>query len=233
MEQMALAMSLTDEPTLDNFISGAGNRLALAAVSQQALASGEWYLYLYGNQGAGCSHLLQAAASAVNQQRINTAVYIALDTVSHRAPRDVLDGCDELALVCLDNLQAVAGNTGWQEALFHFYNRCRDGGGAKLLLAGNSTPQRLGLTLADLESRLSWGIVIQLHELADEEKLEALAAHGRQRGLAITDEVGQFILARSPRHIAELLMVLERLDQASLTEKRKITVPFVKAVMDW
>ncbi|CAH0992060.1 DnaA regulatory inactivator Hda [Sinobacterium norvegicum] len=233
MEQMALAMSLTDEPTLDNFITGAGNRLALAAVTQQALENGEWYLYLYGNQGCGCSHLLQAAAAAVNEQQAGSAVYIALDTVVNRLPGEVLEGCDEISLVCLDNLQAVADRADWQEALFHFYNRCRDGGGAKLLLAGNSTPQRLGLSLADLESRLSWGIVIQLHELDDEEKLEALAAHGRQRGLEITAEVGQFILARSPRHIAELLTVLERLDQASLTEKRKITVPFVKAVMAW
>ncbi|ROS01818.1 regulatory inactivation of DnaA Hda protein [Sinobacterium caligoides] len=233
MQQMTLAMGLGDEPSLDNFVTGDGNRLALAAVREQVTPQGEWYLYLYGNEGTGCSHLLKAASATVNGQCAGAAIYIDLYAAIGRQPRDLLDGLEDIELVCLDNMQAVAGRDDWQEGLFHFYNRCRDGNGAKLLLAGNSTPQRLGLSLADLESRLSWGIVIQLHELADEEKLEALRLRAVERGLQLSDEVCHFVLARAPRHIVELLAVLERLDQASLQEKRKITVPFVKSVMNW
>ena len=233
MKQMVLAMGLADEPTLDNFVTGVGNRLALAAVRAQTTTQGEWYLYLYGAAGTGCSHLLKAAASEVNRLNRNQAVYIDLSQAVHQPPAEVLDQLDEKHLICLDHLQAVSGNAEWQEALFHFYNRCRDGNGAKLLVAGNATPQRLGIELADLESRLSWGIVIQLHQLDDDEKLQALKLRAVERGLQISDEIGQFIIARAPRYIPELLAILDQLDRASLTEKRKITVPFVKVVMNW
>jgi len=38
---------------------------------------------------------------------------------------------------------------------------------------------------------------------------------------------------RHSRDLQSLLIVLDKLDQLSLVEKRRLTIPFVKKVMDW
>jgi DnaA family protein len=62
---------------------------------------------------------------------------------------------------------------------------------------------------------------------------DSLILRARQRGFDLLDEVASFILTRGPRDMAGLSGVLDRLDQASLTAKRKLTIPFVKAEMGW
>jgi len=54
----------------------------------------------------------------------------------------------------------------------------------------------------------------------------------RWRGLELPDEVGQFLLRRTSRSSAALFSLLDRLDQAALTAQRRLTVPFVKSVLD-
>ena len=100
-------------------------------------------------------------------------------------------------------------------------------------MAADQSPVHLEVTLPDLASRLSWGMVYQLEPLEDEEKVQALLLRARHRGLNLTDDVSRFVLTRGPRDMAGLFEVLEQLDQASLRAQRKLTIPFVKAEMGW
>ncbi|MBQ0782397.1 MAG: DnaA regulatory inactivator Hda, partial [Thalassolituus oleivorans] len=117
-------------------------------------------------------------------------------------------------------------------AIFHLFNRIRDRQ-SHLLIAANANPQQLGIRLPDLTSRLSWGMVYQVGALADEEKVLALLLRAHRRGLNLTDDVARYILTRGPRDSQALFDLLERLDQASLTAQRKLTIPFIKAEMGW
>jgi DnaA family protein len=91
----------------------------------------------------------------------------------------------------------------------------------------------LPVQLADLKSRLTLALVFQLRPLSDEDKLRALQLRASRRGLHLTDEVGRFILSRNTRSMDALFDMLERLDQASLQARRKLTIPFVKEIMGW
>ena len=125
----------------------------------------------------------------------------------------------------------VAGLLEWEEAIFHLYNRLYDAGG-KIIIAANDLPKSINLKLPDLISRLSWGFVFQLYLLEDTEKLFILTMRANRRGIILSDEVGKYILTHCPRHMGTLFAALDALDKASLAAQRRLTIPFVKEVLE-
>ncbi|MCY1271419.1 DnaA regulatory inactivator Hda [compost metagenome] len=230
--QLPLGVRLRDDATFANYYPGA-NAAALGYVERLCEADAGWtesLIYLWGGEGVGRSHLLQAACLRF-EQRGEQAVYLPLGEVADHGP-ELLDNLEQCELVCLDDLQAVAGRDDWEEALFHLFNRLRDSG-RRLLLAASAAPRELGVRLPDLQSRLSLALVFQLQSLSDEDKLRALQLRASRRGLHLTDEVGRFILTRGARSMSALFELLDRLDQASLQAQRKLTIPFLKEVLGW
>lgn len=230
--QLPLGVRLRDDATFANYYPGA-NAAALGYVERLCEADAGWaesLIYLWGGEGVGRSHLLQAACLRF-EQRGEAAVYLPLGEVADYGP-ELLDGLDQSELVCLDDLDAVAGRADWEEALFHLFNRLRDSG-RRLLLAASVSPRELSVQLPDLQSRLTLALVFQLHALSDEDKLRALQLRASRRGLHLTDEVGRFILTRGERSMSALFELLERLDQASLQAQRKLTIPFLKETLGW
>ncbi|SEL34695.1 regulatory inactivation of DnaA Hda protein [Atopomonas hussainii] len=230
--QLPLGVRLRDDATFANFYPGI-NAAAQGYVERLCEPEAGWVeslVYLWGPLGVGRSHLLQAACHRLEQQGA-AALYLPLEEVAELGPA-LLEGLEQFELVCLDDVQRVATDPQWQEALFHLFNRLRDSG-RRLLLSADAAPRELPLTLADLRSRLSQALVFQLHELSDEDKLRALQLRAFRRGLQMSEEAGRFILTRSGRSMNELFDVLERLDQASLQAQRKLTIPFLKEVLDW
>jgi len=130
-------------------------------------------------------------------------------------------------LVCLDNVDQVAGDKDWELALFNFFNRIRESGGRLILSAGQNA-HNLDIKLADLRSRLSWGITYQLRGLNDVEKINALKIRAHLRGFMMDDKVAQFLMKHSSRDMSELMALLDKLDYASLVEQKKLSIPFVK-----
>lgn len=225
--QLTLGLSLRDEATFENFIPGE-NAEMVTELKNTANGQGERRIYLCGTRGFGCSHLLQACCHHAHQHQLSS-VYVPLSQAASLTP-DILLGLESLALVCIDDLHVVAGHREWEEAIFHLYNRVYDAGGS-IVLAANDLPKGLALQLPDLASRLSWGMVYQLHALTDSEKLLVLTTRAKRRGMSLSDEVGKYILTHCPRHMSTLIAALDALDNASLAAQRRLTIPFVKEVL--
>ncbi len=225
--QIPLSVSLRDDARFENFYEE-GNELICNSLKEVASGTGEQFIYLWGAEGVGCSHLLQATCHAAEPNG-RSAAYLPLNELVH-LEGGVLQGMEHLDIVCLDNIQAIAGNREWEEAIFHFFNRIRELGN-HLLVASSATPRNSGIALPDLVSRLSWGVVIQLQDLDDDLKLRALQMRSSLRGLEFTDEVGRYLLYHTSRNMGDLTRLLEQLDQASLSAKRKVTIPFIKEVL--
>lgn len=230
--QLPLGIRLRDDATFANYYPGA-NALALGSVERLCSPQAGWtdeLIYLWGRPGVGRSHLLQAACLRM-EERGERAVYLPLGEVADYPP-EILDNLEQSELVCLDELEAVVGDAAWEAALFHLFNRLRDGG-RRLLLAASQAPRELGVQLPDLQSRLSLALVFQLQALSDEDKLRALQLRASRRGLNLPDDVGRFILSRGERSMSALFELLDRLDQASLQAQRKLTIPFLKQTLGW
>ncbi len=233
-QQLALDVRLSDAATLDNFLPFGSHAAVIAALAEQLEPSGEPVLYLAGPQGAGKSHLLQAACHAAGKG----AAYLPLsDLVEYPAGDDelaarVLEGYESLELVCLDDLQASVGLPAWERALFNLYNRCRDSG-CRLVVAAVGAPRTLAFELPDLQSRLSWATVYQLPAADEARRLDILQFRAARQGMSLPLEVARFISIRASRNMADLMGILARLDAVSLAEQRKLSVPFVKHALGW
>ncbi len=180
--QLPLGLALRDSARFESYFAG-DNGEAVAALRSAADRRGEALVYLAGQPGLGKTHLLQAACHQAGQCGL-TATYLPMQELVALSP-DMLDGLEQMALVCLDDIEAIAGHAEWEEAVFDLFNRVRAAGNV-MLIAGVDTPARCGLDLPDLVSRLGWGLTYTLKPL-DETQLQAaleLRAKGRGTGTA-------------------------------------------------
>ncbi|KTD07498.1 DnaA regulatory inactivator Hda [Legionella jamestowniensis] len=225
--QLALAIQLNDESTLANFCWD-NNPLLQQQIETCLSGTGERLLTIWGNSGCGKSHLLQACCQALNNQR---AIYLPLQVLKEWGPESIED-VDTHSFIAIDDIDLIAGNTVWEEALFHLYNKVRDNDDTTLIISSRQSLTAIKMHLPDLRSRLSWGLVMQLHELSDELKIRTLQLHAQQRGFELPVGVGQFLLNRCGRNMHDLHITLNQLDEASLAAQRKITIPFVKSILN-
>lgn len=226
--QLALAVQLRDDATLENFLALPKTQPLLAALHTQLAPAGEAFIYLYGPAGSGKSHLLQASCHAAAAKTL----YLPLADLRQYPATDVLQGVERLDRVCIDDIHVVLGDPAWELGLFNFYNSARQQG-CRLLVAGAAAPRALAVNLEDLRSRLSWGVVFQLAQADDADKSAILQFRAARRGLALSPGVANYIVSRAPRAMQELVAVLDRLDEASLAEQRGLSIPFVKEALGW
>lgn len=226
--QMALEFNLRADKTLSNYFVGANEEL-VTALHKTANARGERLIYFYGQSGVGRSHLLQGCSHIANRLHL-THLYLPLGKLDHLTP-DIFDNLEQLHLVCVDDLQGIAGKREWEEAFFSFFNRMYDAK-KRLIISGDKSAQHLGLLLPDLVSRVNSGMVYQIRPPSEEEKIQALKIRAQEHGLMLSEDVVQFMIRRCPRDLGSLFFALEQIDQASLAEQRKLTIPFVKQVLN-
>jgi len=196
------------------------------------MLGGDWSqlprtLWLWGRPGTGKTHLLQAACAAVGEWG-GAAAYFDL---ARTGGRRLLEGCETLDLVCLDGLEAVAADAGWNAAIFRLHTLMLDGTG-RLLVASDAPPASLPFVLPDLRSRLLAASVHQLHELDEAGQVTALQLRAARRGLELTEEAALYLLHRLPRDTGSLFAMLDELDEASLAAKRRLTIPFLRRALE-
>lgn len=228
--QLTLNLRLKEASSFGNFLPGA-NREALERLRAGVVDAvtgkrvSEPLIYLWGVEGSGRTHLLQAACRLA-QELGATPVYVPLNEISELAP-SILEGAEHSALVCLDDLERAAGRPEWEAALFSLAERLRAAGGM-LVAAASAPPAQLGMKLPDLASRLAWGATYALQALDDARKLEAVRLRAQHRGFEMTEDVASYILSRYPRDLPSLFNLLDRIDQASLAQQRRVTIPFLR-----
>lgn len=226
--QLTLGVQLRDNASFANFYPG-DNQEALHGLMALVRQPAAGFVYLWGGEGAGKSHLLQAVCHELGSEGAPVA-YLPMGQLDEMPP-EVLMGMEGVSLVCLDDVDLIAGEDRWEEALFHLYNRIQAAGG-RLVVTASCAPAELSIALPDLKSRLSHGLIYHLHALNDQQKLYALQQRATFRGFDLSEEVVSYLLKRCPRSMIELFDLFERLDQASLAAKRKLTIPFVRQFLD-
>lgn len=229
--QLALPVLLPDNALLKTFETGANDELTHLLASLTDSRKSPVSLYLWGGAGRGKTHLLNAVCAAAGHVDMQV-MYIPLRDFSDPIHMSLLQGLDEYDLVCLDDIDAVTSSLDWCVALFTLYNRLADAGRANLLISSSASASALDCALPDLRSRLQAASNFHLKKLDDEGLIAALQTHALQRGLQLETEVAQFIVQRVSRNMHQLMAVLNQLDKASMAQQRRLTVPFVKQVLN-
>ena len=230
MQQIPLAFNACDAATFDSFLATEANRLALQALQRLSNSGDEYSLsYLHGPAGSGCTHLLQALCHRSNE-RGERAHYLPLASLSGHPPEDILARLQGHAVVCIDDLDSVAGQWDWEVQLFNLLNRALLDAGT-VAVAAARPPDAAGFRLPDLVSRLQQGLVLALREPDDDDKARVFAWRAQQRGMLVTPRVAQFVLTHSGRDLPGLMRLLDKIDAQSLNQQRRITVPFIRELL--
>lgn len=226
--QLPLEYFIADHISLAGYIPG-DNRVLLQCLQELVQGRGEFLTYLWGRPATGRTHLLQAVCRE-RRAAGGQSLYLPLLEADDLHP-DIFEGLEHFDIICLDDINGILGQAPWEEALFHLINRIRSGGQARLVIAGDQPVAGLPVQLPDLQSRLAWGVVFQVLELADEDKALALRQRASEKGFALGDDIINYLFRHQARDIGSLLTLVEQIDQAALAEKRPVTLPLVRKVL--
>ncbi len=227
MKQIPLPLRLSTNTTFANYIAG-NNAATIHFLANLVQGNEEMQTLLWCKHQYGKSHLLQAACHAAVATGKKPA-YIPLKKFTD-FESELLQGLDQLDLVCIDDIHLVVADTCWENQLFQLINRCRESG-ARLVISSRIHPSEMNIELEDLRSRLLWGAVFHLKKLTDGELLAAIMSRAAEKGMDLSHDVAAYLLKHCPRNLTELYSVVDKLDEESLVQKRRVTLPLVRIVL--
>lgn len=227
--QLSLPVHLPDDETFNSYYPATGNDELIQSLRESAEGHSQQAIYLWGPEKSGRTHLLHAACAHANDAQ-RRSFYLPLG-IHASISTALLEGLEDLDLVCIDDVHAIAGHPLWEEAMFDLYNRVREKNKCSLVVSASVSATDADFSLPDLISRMRWGLSYQLQPMADDEKLLALQRRAAMRGLQLPEDVGRFLLNRLARDLRTLFDVLDKLDKASLVHQRKLTIPFIKEML--
>jgi DnaA-homolog protein len=246
VRQLALGVKLRADAVFASFWPGPNSEIVATLRTPSTVP-----LWLWGASGSGKTHLLQAVCAAAGEAASDEAASDeaasdeaasgAPDTASPAAyfplavprelPPEALAGFERARVLCVDDVDAAAGDLAWESALFRLFNEASELG-TRLIFAAASAPRQLDWRLGDWGSRAAACAVYQLRELDDDGRIEALRLRAAQRGLQLPYETSEYLLKRMPRDMHSLFAVLDQLDEASLVAQRRLTIPFIRDALE-
>lgn len=241
--QFALDISHTPKPSLSNFL--AGENLALHSTLLAITKSWEInaprsasenplnqrWIYWWGSEGSGRTHLLGAIGDAAQQKDLKCFPLTPNEPISWVSLEEnlpALCSSDTPSVITVDDVDRLDERL--VASLFRVLNAVQGSKAIHIFMAGNAAPGTLRLR-EDLRTRLGWGLVFQTHLLGDDEKIEALQQAAQARGLVLSSDVLPWLLNRFYRDMPSLMALIDALDAYSLETKRAVTLPLVRELL--
>ncbi len=211
MNQVTLRLRPHQRQTFESFRIGLNDALLDRLRSSNNI-------WLHGSRSVGKSHV------------VNALVNESTNSILTSEPSYDLSGLEQFSLVVFDDIEQWLGDKEREEQILGLYERLRSTNGRVVATASKQAASQ-EFALRDLESRMRTFDEIHLQALPEQQRIELLRELAADRGIELAQEVADFLLVRIGRSQHELLDTLERLDDASAIDQRRLTIPFVKRAL--
>lgn len=216
MNQLIFDFTSHDYPGFDKFLGTENAELVYVLQHKHGQ-----FIYVWGEEGAGKSHLLQAwVAQALDAGR--NALYI--DAAATPLTEAALDA----EYLAIDQIEKL--NNEEQALLFAIFNRFRNSSKGFLLLSSEYTPQQLVIR-EDLRTRMAYCLVYEVKPLTDREKIDALVSMAAARQVTIDPEIFEYLLNHWRRDMDSLMQMLDTLDNYAVMMGKRITLPLLRQLL--
>jgi len=219
-EEEPFTLPLNERYTLDSFVAGPGNRLALAAAAAVAEAPGRTYnpLFIYGSPGLGKTHLLHAIGHSVRKNMPDANVaYLSGEAFTYHYVTAIREHkiqafrrrCRGIDVWLLDDVQFLVGKERTEEEFFHTFNALYDTG-KQIVLSSDRPPKDLDLD-PRLLSRFECGLIADMAPPDLETRMAILQQKAASEQMSLPEEVVIYIAKMIRSNIRQLEGALVKL----------------------
>ena len=185
-------------------------------------------MYIYGLKNSGKTYLLQSLCNKYSKNDKSSLFLPLKDVIKYGV--EIIDSIENMDLVCIDGLEAVSQNKEWEIGLFNLINNAQQTG-CRLVFTSSSEEGAINFSLADLDSRIRKFQSHEIFPISDDHLLKALKKISNLRSISLGEKEAQYLITYTKRNIADLIIILESLDQLSMENKRRITIPLIKELL--
>ena len=218
MKQLPLNFETRTALGREDFLVSDANEAAVAWIDRWPDWPGP-FLLIIGPERSGKTHLSHVWAEKSGAAVLTLADLGALD----------INAMTEIASqpILLEDL----GSQMEEQKLFHLYNLVKEKGGF-LLMTAHEPVSEWGLQLPDLKSRMGAVQIVRIGEPDDALFGAVLLKLFTDRQLQVSPELLQYLITRLERSFEAANTIVEKIDRLSLAEKRDITIPLVRSILD-
>ena len=229
-EQLHLNVQLDDSISLDKFINcdSTKNFLNILINTTEDNSISNFY-FIWGNEGRGKSYIMRGLHRKYLEEGKQTFHFSFRDNST--TSTEILTNLDSLEAVFIEDFELMQISEDWERAMFNLINGCYVSG-TKIYLSSNIVSKDLPIRLKDLASRLSSFTAIEVPEITEEEKIQALLQSSKRKGLLLDNKTIQYIISYTSRSLSDLLRLLNELDSFSLKKKIKISPSLVREMVN-
>ena len=224
MRQIPLDVSLSEYMTFETFYLGP-NKSVVDSLRDEK----NQLIWLAGLEGFGKTHLLHAFLNS-HEHENKKVLYLPMSESQDFTP-DILDNLAQYDLVAIDDIENIIGDMTWEEQLLKFYEDSYSTRN-KILITAHDTPKGLNFLLPDLSSRFNLALIERLRPMNEDEMIKAILIHSKARGFDLPEDSAKYLINRVPRDVSVLIDMIKLLDYESLSMQRKLTIPFIKTVLN-
>ena len=223
-QQLPLDFKQNNEQTFAEFIVGSNTSLLKSL--QTFSLSNETILYIWGEIGSGKSHILNAFTKYCDEKN-KSAVVLSPNDLAKRKNISLIEMFD---CICIDNVEQIIADSLLEESLFHWINEIKQHQ-KKIILACQISNKSNKWQLPDLKSRLQSGRTHQIKSLDRHKVIDVFIKQAQQKGIKIDTRVSQFLQNNCPMNMHYFSGLLIKLDQITLIEKKQVTIPLIKKII--
>jgi len=235
------AFGLNPRNTFESFVVGPNNEIAHAASLAVAQAPARTYnpLFIYGGVGLGKTHLMQAIGQYVLAKKKNTKViYLSselfinefIDAIQHNNLVKFRKRYRQADLLCIDDIQFLAGKERSQEEFFHTFNTLFDGH-KQIVLSCDRPASEIANLEHRLVSRFEWGLTAELQPPAIETRLAILRKKARGMQIKLPDEIFEFLGNRIRSNVRRLEGALMRVASFASLSGKELTQEVIEHLL--